>query len=106
LQWFPSLPEVLIAHFEQTGSPPPVYIQAPDGEFSLKIRQLEEQMRLVVEGEGAVYITPRDIFCEAERCLTRVGERKEDLVVFDYGHLTKAGSTLFMDRIANHLAVR
>jgi peptidoglycan/LPS O-acetylase OafA/YrhL len=106
LQWSPSLPEVLIAQFEQTGSPPPVYIQAPDGEVSLKRRQLEEQMRPVVEGEGAIYIAPRDIFCERERCLTRVGDRKEDLVVFDYGHLTTAGSTFFMDRIANHLSIR
>lgn len=106
LQWFPSLPEVLMAQFEQTGSPPPVYIQAPGGDFSREIQRLEDYMRPVVEGEGAIYIAPRDIFCEGQRCLTRVGDRKEDLVVFDYGHLTAAGSTFFMDRIANHLSVR
>jgi peptidoglycan/LPS O-acetylase OafA/YrhL len=104
VQWFPSLPEILTAYVEKTGMPPPVHMEPSDGEVPRMVRQLETELKPLVETEGAEYLSPRDIFCEADRCLTRVGDGKDDLVVFDYGHLTTAGSTFFWSRVSNQIS--
>jgi peptidoglycan/LPS O-acetylase OafA/YrhL len=45
------------------------------------------------------YFSLKDVLCNADGCLTRVGNNlATDLVVWDYGHLTQAGS----DYVVNH----
>jgi peptidoglycan/LPS O-acetylase OafA/YrhL len=45
------------------------------------------------------YFSVKDVLCNADGCLTRVGNNlATDLVVWDYGHLTQAGS----DYVVNH----
>jgi len=49
-------------------------------------------MELLSKDLGVTYISMTNILCNVEGCLTRVGDRAEDLVTFDYGHLTKNAS--------------
>jgi hypothetical protein len=39
------------------------------------------------------YFSLKDILCQQQGCLTQVGgQLPNDLIVYDYGHLTRAGS--------------
>jgi hypothetical protein len=66
-------------------------------EESLRIdKQLSSQHR----DEGVLYISLKDSLCNSEGCLVRVGDKIEtDLLVFDYGHLTRAGARYVTQRL-------
>ena len=51
-------------------------------------------LRAIAADAGVMYLPPLEVFCNKDGCLTRVGD---DLVVFDEGHLTPAGSRLLME---------
>lgn len=53
---------------------------------------VDKALRDSVTKAGARYISSVDTLCNSEGCLTRVGDRPEDLTAFDYGHLTIEGS--------------
>jgi hypothetical protein len=39
------------------------------------------------------YLSLKDLLCDRSGCLTMVGPNlKSDLIVYDYGHLTKSGA--------------
>lgn len=44
------------------------------------------------------YISPKDILCDANGCLTRLGETGETLTAWDHGHLTNAGSEYLVSK--------
>lgn len=107
LRWEPSLPNVLVKFMQDNNRMPPKYLvppleynpKIPDTYFPGLAKSVEEPMRVLVEQRGFTYILPRDVFCEGDRCLTRLGDNQEDLLVFDYGHLTSTGSKMFLSRI-------
>ena len=111
LRWEPSLPNVLVKFMQDNNRMPPKYLvppleynpKIPDTYFPAAAKNVEEPMRVLVEERGFTYILPRDIFCEGERCLTRLGDNQEDLLVFDYGHLTSVGSKMFLSRIDHEI---
>jgi peptidoglycan/LPS O-acetylase OafA/YrhL len=63
-----------------------------------KRTELDENLRLIVEGGGAEYISARNILCNDSGCLTRVGESLDSLVVWDTSHFTRAGSQFVVSR--------
>ena len=63
-----------------------------------KRTELDENLRLIVEGAGAEYISARNILCNDSGCLTRVGESLDSLVVWDTSHFTRAGSQFVVSR--------
>jgi peptidoglycan/LPS O-acetylase OafA/YrhL len=56
----------------------------------------EDPWKAAADSLGIEYISLRDLLCEKDRCLTRVGA---DLIVSDWLHFTPAGSRYVMSRI-------
>lgn len=44
------------------------------------------------------YISAKDILCNDDGCITRIGNLQEDLTAWDYGHLTVKGSELLVSK--------
>jgi peptidoglycan/LPS O-acetylase OafA/YrhL len=64
----------------------------------------EAQMRSALAGLGAEYISAWDAMCDSEGCLTRLGEKAEDVVASDQSHLTESGSTFLVQSISEKIA--
>ena len=54
---------------------------------------LETQMHNMANDLGIEYISARQILCNQDGCLARVGQNGASLTAFDYAHMTVAGST-------------
>jgi hypothetical protein len=88
--WTPVLPRAL---FESYRSDPLHRIPkrmsdhvAPDG------FKYDGEIRGFLLGLPATYISVFDIFCNADGCMTRVGDGVDSIVTWDSAHLTSAGS--------------
>jgi hypothetical protein len=55
---------------------------------------------------GATFISIRQILCQANGCLTRVGPEMTDLTEIDMGHLSPAGSRYLVNRIADKIFLK
>ena len=64
----------------------------------------DAQMRSAVMDVGAEYISAWDAFCDADGCLTRLGEKPEDIVASDAHHLTESGSKFLIKSIRDKIA--
>jgi peptidoglycan/LPS O-acetylase OafA/YrhL len=64
----------------------------------------EGQMRSEVTNMGAEYISAWDVMCNTAGCLTRVGDKPDDIVVSDQHHLTESGSDYLIQSIADKIA--
>lgn len=54
--------------------------------------------------ENVSYVSLKNILCNADGCLITVGDNpKTDLIVWDYGHLTPAGSSFISNKLKNTL---
>ena len=63
----------------------------------------DAQMRSEMRKVGAEYISAWDVMCNADGCLTRLGERPEDVVASDQHHLTESGSTFIIQSIKDKI---
>jgi hypothetical protein len=45
-----------------------------------------------------IYISPLDLLCTSEGCLARLGDQPDQLISFDYAHLTPAGSKFVVEK--------
>jgi peptidoglycan/LPS O-acetylase OafA/YrhL len=94
--WEPDLPHSLIRNFIESRQKIPERTWIGVAKQSLDMDGL---MRTWALPPGYHYFSVRDVLCDVEGCLTRVGSNPAtDLLVWDYGHLTQAGS----DYVANH----
>lgn len=55
-------------------------------------------LREIAKVAGVSYISPLDLMCNDEGCVTRVGDGAEDIVAWDADHLTVAGSNYLVER--------
>ncbi len=62
----------------------------------LFVEQSEEPLRAAADSLGIEYISLRDLLCDVDGCLTRIGT---DLIVSDWLHFTPAGSKYVMKKI-------
>lgn len=53
---------------------------------------IDKEMNLFSKSINIEYISPITIMCNADGCLTQLGETADTLTAFDYGHLTAVGS--------------
>ncbi len=54
--------------------------------------------------KGVTYLSMDEILCEKDQCLTMVGPNLDtDLIVWDYGHLTEAGSKYVVERLFSNI---
>ena len=63
----------------------------------------DAQMRSEMTKVGAEYISAWDVMCNADGCLTRLGENPEDVVASDQHHLTERGSTFIIQSIKDKI---
>lgn len=66
---------------------------------------LNEQVRSISSAAGVHFADSYKAMCDATGCLTRVGEGKGQLSVFDTGHLTPAGSAALVTALGNQLLI-
>jgi hypothetical protein len=52
---------------------------------------------------GAEYISAWDVMCDASGCITRVGDKPDDIVANDQHHLTESGSKYLIQSIAEKI---
>ena len=60
-------------------------------------------MRARLEPLGAEFISASDIFCNAQGCLTRIGDAAGDLTASDQVHLTEKGSVFLIASVIDRL---
>jgi hypothetical protein len=60
-------------------------------------------MRARLEPLGAEFISASDVFCNAQGCLTRIGDAAEDIAVSDQVHITEKGSVFLIASIIDRL---
>lgn len=48
---------------------------------------------------GVKFVSPIDLFCRADGCMTFSGDDRREPVAFDYGHLTRSASLLLAGKI-------
>jgi peptidoglycan/LPS O-acetylase OafA/YrhL len=61
------------------------------------------QMASEMNKLGAEYISAWDAMCDSDGCLTRVGDRPEDIVALDQSHLTETGSNFLIQAIKDKI---
>lgn len=95
--WRPSLPKILLDAFNKS----PSHI-APDrlrSGLNDDVAKIDGQMRDLARGIGISYFSAFDALCDPEGCLTKLGDRHDDLTAWDYGHLTFAGSRYVVKKL-------
>jgi len=60
-------------------------------------------MRARLEPLGAEFISASDVFCNAQGCLTRIGDAAGDITVSDQVHITEKGSVFLIASIIDRL---
>ncbi len=63
----------------------------------------DEQMRARVVPEGAEFISAWDVFCNAEGCLTRLGDEASDITATDWIHLSEKASVFLVQSIIDRV---
>jgi peptidoglycan/LPS O-acetylase OafA/YrhL len=100
--WKGSLPKVLARHFLGKSLPIPdrTYTGVEDRSLAW-----DKRMRSQNYGDGIVYVSLKDKFCDEKGCLTYIeNDQDRDLIVFDYGHLTAIASDFVtQELLAPHL---
>jgi hypothetical protein len=64
----------------------------------------DAEMRSALMAVGAEYISAWDVMCDGDGCLTRLGERPQDVVASDQHHLTELGSNFLIAAIKDKIA--
>jgi len=90
-QWTDGLPRQLLNTLRRSAYSADVPWRMEHG-LKEEIFSLNDEMAHFARENNITYISPVDILCNAEGCLTRVGDDGEALSAWDYGHLTKKGS--------------
>jgi hypothetical protein len=93
--WRGGLPNIVAAHYWRTGT---VLPERTDQYFERG--SSDESLRKVAAELNVEYISARDVFCNADGCITRVGD---SLVTSDSVHLTEAGSVFLIRAIIGRL---
>jgi hypothetical protein len=89
--WRGSLPRILNEKYLRFGQGAPTRMFTGLVPESI---QIDDTMRSMSAESGVPYYSLKDQLCNAQGCMTRVGEDlPEDLIVFDDGHMTAAGAS-------------
>jgi hypothetical protein len=66
----------------------------------------DAKMRAALEPEGAEFISAWDLLCNADGCLTRVGDEASDISASDQVHLTEKGSIFLVRSVIGQILGR
>jgi peptidoglycan/LPS O-acetylase OafA/YrhL len=93
--WRATLPELLNLEYLRYNRPVPERMLTGLAQESL---QVDSDMKTQSQGSEVTYYSVRNALCNAQGCLTKVGVHfPEQLIVFDYGHLTGAGASFVVE---------
>jgi peptidoglycan/LPS O-acetylase OafA/YrhL len=70
---------------------------------ALSDTEYDHRMREKLLPLGAEFISARDLLCNADGCLTRLGDAAADIVVYDQVHLTEKGSEYLISAIIDRV---
>ncbi len=72
-------------------------------ELSPAPARADRRLRPLAHELGVTYIAPLDVLCNDDGCLARVEDRGEQLAFWDPSHFTAAGSSWFVEAVADDL---
>jgi hypothetical protein len=61
--------------------------------------QADALIRTVFARQSITYVSLRDVLCNADGCLTHVGDGPDTIITADYGHLTTPGAVYVAQRL-------
>ncbi|WJR78255.1 acyltransferase family protein [Bradyrhizobium sp. NP1] len=95
--WKRGLPNEVLRHFM-------LHHQLMPARSDLAERDLPvAQLRAAAAPLGATFISAWDVFCNAQGCLTRLGDRASDLSASDQVHLTEKGSEFLVQAVIDRI---
>jgi hypothetical protein len=68
-----------------------------------RLTEYDDLVKALAPQLGYEYISAWEAFCDADGCLTRLGDQYTDFVATDYGHFSQAGSEYFINQIQETL---
>ncbi len=93
--WNPSLPERLIDYYKKS-----VPKHVPDRMVGAALQpDIERTLRDIAARYDVAFVSPSDLFCRPDGCLTRAGDGEKEPVAWDSAHLTNAGSRVVATQI-------
>jgi peptidoglycan/LPS O-acetylase OafA/YrhL len=94
----PSLPKALMSFYAATGGArPPERMK-----FALnQLTEFDDALRKAAAESSIIFVSPDDVMCNAQGCLTRIGDDPGKLTAFDSAHLTDEGSSYLVEHIAS-----
>ncbi|MBV8925622.1 MAG: acyltransferase [Bradyrhizobium sp.] len=66
-------------------------------------REIDDRMRRAMVPRGAEFISARDVMCNADGCLTRLGDKASDISASDQAHLTEQASVFLVQSIIDRI---
>ncbi len=63
----------------------------------------DAKMSAALEPEGAEFISAWDVLCNADGCLTRIGQEASDISASDQVHLTEKGSIFLVKSVIDRI---
>jgi peptidoglycan/LPS O-acetylase OafA/YrhL len=100
-QWGKGLPQQIFNEWRkgQIRTPPPVYMNTG---LVPQIPIIDKHLRELSFRLGFDYISAYEEMCNREGCISRIGENANQIVSFDYGHLSPAGSVYLINSMAKY----
>jgi peptidoglycan/LPS O-acetylase OafA/YrhL len=96
--WRGGLPAIVAAHFRRTGQ----ILPERTTEYVEADLAADRRLQALASSLAVDYISPRDLLCDAEGCITRIGGT---LIASDSVHLTIPGAEFFARSIAPQLGL-
>lgn len=95
--WRESLPHAMNFNFLRHNK------SVPDRTYDYVVREsleMDTTLRAADNQQGVGYVSLKDALCNEQGCLTNVGAQfPNDLIVMDYGHLTKNGASYLSEQL-------
>lgn len=102
--WHESPQKTSFLHWrESLYSGHPISGPGPVRQRAIELRELDAGLASVSQDYGVHYISALSQLCNANGCISRVGDKPEQFIAIDYGHLSKAGSEYFAHLIEPQL---
>jgi peptidoglycan/LPS O-acetylase OafA/YrhL len=99
--WQAGLPTTVLNYYQQTGAVLP--IRTFYGSTDEWVRGRDALLASLSRELGIQYVSVRNVFCNEEGCLTRIGPDASQLTAFDAGHLTVPASIFLASHVLDDI---
>jgi len=89
--WNDDLRRILFRHFARNPARqlPPLRLR---NELDPALAPTAAALRSFAAERGLTFVSPLDVFCDGDGCLTRIGNPPTQITAIDYGHLSSQAS--------------